>query len=356
MAQPQPQAAQPETDSTPAEITFDPQIAPANGSVEPEEITQISPLELDMPTAVPANTHATAEAEGASLADFDFAAFLRSKDPAQKYIITDFARGRSWITVHARKELQHSTVLGQVIAHNFGTFPFHEDLLLTYEPAAQSETPAGEKQPHSPRDLERAALTLFTRPPFPGNTPANMFFRSLGKLPPYRKIVPPLEGQLYAVAKKTGVKIPEPLLYDEAGVLVTTYLGELCPLSTFFNYLLSKDTTNAVPPSREPAVRELLRSEDLAEALLKNAGKSLGRFLASIHDPETSRRIQSSLPEMPDDTPARSEYATTTILAEIELMRDRLKDWPGLFANSTELNDICEALTADLTQPLHRDE
>lgn len=121
-------------------------------------------ISTDCATAAPVNTQDTTEMGNASPSEFDFVAFLRSIDSAQSYTISEIARRDSSIIVRARKELQQASDLGQNIAQNFGAFPRHESLMLTYAPVRlqpPSEGPSdsnnGQSSPSLPSPLVSGA-------------------------------------------------------------------------------------------------------------------------------------------------------------------------------------------------------
>ncbi|EXJ93881.1 hypothetical protein A1O1_02274 [Capronia coronata CBS 617.96] len=299
-------------------------------------------LLTDCVAVAPTNTQVTTEGANASPSDFDFASYLRTIDSAQRYVLTEIASRPASVMVRARKELQQGSNLGQNLAQNFGAFPHHENLMLTYRPTSTPySSDVGSSQP-DPLQLEYVALSLFVRPEYHGSSPHKLLIRSLSRLPPHDKLLVPPGGALYRVAKKTGVKIPEPLRYDAwAGVLTTSYLGELCSLSKLFGCIFSANTTPNVTPPLGPAIRELVGCENASQMFFTSAGQSLGKFLAKLHAPKTAQRLRRVIPNVSNRTPGRSERATRTIREAIDQMRDHLKAWRSFFATNTELNDIC---------------
>lgn len=175
--------------------------------------------------------------------------------------------------------------------------------------------------------------------------------------PPRRKPTPQVEGILHAITKETRMRVPEPLAYDgSVGVMTTSYIGDHCSLSTLFSCVSRAIPTHTVTPPLGPAIRDLVSCVNASQTFFTSVGQNIGKFLARLHDPKTARLLQQIVPDLPEATPGRAEYATRAIRDAIEQMRARIKDWRFLFANSTELNDLCEALITDSTRQIPANE
>ncbi|EXJ92207.1 hypothetical protein A1O3_00757 [Capronia epimyces CBS 606.96] len=313
----------------------------------------LTPISLE----VPANTHDTAERANASPSDFDFIAYLHSVDAAHRYTYKEISRRPFSITVSARKELHQASDLGQNIAQNFGTFPGHQNMMLTYFANHQLLPADEDNNEATPLQVEYSALSLFALPEYPRHSPQNLLIRFLSICPPRSQSTSRIDGLLHDIKKKSGVRIPEPLLYDAtAGVLTTSYFKDLCTLSTLFRCICSGEKSGTVDAELGAAIRALVGCEVASQLFFTSVGHRVGEFLARVHNPKTAQRLKRSIPNLSNATEGRSEHVTRRIQEAITQMQDRIKDWPSLFANPTELNDICEALTADSTRPILPDE
>jgi len=158
-------------------------------------------------------------------------------------------------------------------------------------------------------------------------------------------------GTLHKAMLHTGVQVPKPLSYDcRAAVLISSYIGDVHPLSTLFGAICMGNINKAMKQPSDNLIQGLMYSRKSMDSYFKSVGKSFGSFLAKLHDPKVAKELlQSWTPPLLADFESRGQ-SILTYLQDVQHMRERLRDWPWFFPSADELSAICDALEVEAVQ------
>lgn len=156
---------------------------------------------------------------------------------------------------------------------------------------------------------------------------------------------------LQKVMLESRVQVPRPLSHDhDSAILISSYLGDMQPLSTLFTSVCRGNTDRALHQPIQNVVNSLMASDRSCEAFFTSIGRRFGRFLAKLHDPRIAKQLlESEAPPFLGHFESR-QLSIRRYRRDIQQMRDRLQYWPSFFTYSNELNTICEILEAEAGQ------